>query len=208
MLLGSVCVWALGASSELFLLKRASDLGVPASLVPVVWLGVSLAKSGSAMMAGRLADSWHPRWALAAGWLLFAIAYGGLAMTAQIFFALPLIGLIGIAYGLAEPAERALVALKASTRQPLWLVHAGARPDGITSRPVDGMALAARLFGSLMGTRHDGRALRNCLPALHLYRPTFDRITDDLRLGPGFFCHFQTLANIGEGIVGVLLILQ
>ena len=85
---------------------------------------------------------------------------------------------------------------------------AGARPDGITSRPVDGMALAARLFGSLMGTRHDGRALRNCLPALHLYRPTFDRITDDLRLGPGFFCHFQTLANIGEGIVGVLLILQ
>lgn len=111
MLLGSVCVWALGASSELFLLKRASDLGVPASLVPVVWLGVSLAKSGSAMMAGRLADSWHPRWALAAGWLLFAIAYGGLAMTAQIFVALPLIGLIGIAYGLAEPAERALVAL-------------------------------------------------------------------------------------------------
>ena len=117
MLLGSVCVWALGASSELFLLKRASDLGVPASLVPVVWLGVSLAKSGSAMMAGRLADSWHPRWPLAAGWLLFAIAYGGLAMTAQIFFALPLIGLIGIAYGLAEPAERALVALLATKHQ-------------------------------------------------------------------------------------------
>ena len=117
MLLGSVCVWALGASSEPFLLKRASDLGVPASLVPVVWLGVSLAKSGSAMMAGRLADSWHPRWALAAGWLLFAIAYGGLAMTAQIFFALPLIGLIGIAYGLAEPAERALVALLATKHQ-------------------------------------------------------------------------------------------
>ena len=38
-------------------------------------------------------------------------------MTAQIFFALPLIGLIGIAYGLAEPAERALVALLATKHQ-------------------------------------------------------------------------------------------
>ena len=110
MLLGSVGVWAMGASSEQFLLLRAAELGVPAALVPLVWLGMSLAKSGSAMAAGRLADRWHPRTALAAGWLVFAIAYAGLAASSHLVAALPLMAAVGLAYGLAEPAERALVA--------------------------------------------------------------------------------------------------
>lgn len=110
LLLASVGVWALGASSEQFLLLRAAQLGVPAALVPLVWLGISLAKSCSATYAGRLADRWHPRSALAAGWLAFAAAYGGLAASSQLETALPLMGLVGIAYGLAEPAERSLVA--------------------------------------------------------------------------------------------------
>jgi len=110
MLLGSVGVWALGASSEQFLLLRAAELGVPAALVPLVWLGMSLAKSGSAMAAGRLAHRWHPRTALAAGWLVFATAYAGLAASSHLVAALPLMAAVGLAYGLAEPAERALVA--------------------------------------------------------------------------------------------------
>lgn len=109
-LLASVGIWALGASSEQFLLLRASDLGVPAALVPLVWLGMSLAKSGSATYAGRLADRWHPRAALATGWLAFAVAYAGLAVSSQLAAALPLLLLVGVAYGIAEPAERALVA--------------------------------------------------------------------------------------------------
>jgi MFS family permease len=113
LLLGSVGVWALGASSEQFLLMRAADLGVPAALVPLVWLGMSLAKSGSATACGRLADRFSPRATLAAGWLLFAAAYGGLAVSGHLLAALPLVALVGIAYGLAEPAERALVAMLA-----------------------------------------------------------------------------------------------
>jgi MFS family permease len=112
-LLGCVGVWALAASSEQFLLLRAAELGVPTALVPLVWLGVSLAKSGSALAAGRLADRWHPRSALAAGWLVFAAAYAGLAASSHLAAALPLMAVVGIAYGLAEPAERAIVALLA-----------------------------------------------------------------------------------------------
>jgi MFS family permease len=67
--LGSVGVWSLGAASEQFLLMRATELGVPAALVPLLWFVMSLAKSGSATICGRLADRWHPRLALAAGWL-------------------------------------------------------------------------------------------------------------------------------------------
>ncbi len=112
-LLAAVAVWALGASSEQFLLLRAAELGVPAALVPLVWLGVSLAKSGTAIYSGRLADRWRPQRALAIGWLAFAAAYGGLAVSGHLATALPLMALVGVAYGLAEPAERAVVSLLA-----------------------------------------------------------------------------------------------
>jgi len=109
-LLASVAVWALGASSEQFLLLRAADLGVSQPLVPLVWLGLSLAKGAAATRAGRLADRFHPRHALAAGWLLFAAGYAGLAFATGLATALPMMVVIALAYGLAEPAERALVA--------------------------------------------------------------------------------------------------
>jgi MFS family permease len=110
LLLASVAIWSLGAASEHFLLMRAADLGVPQAAVPLVWLGMGLAKSGAATAAGRVLDRWHPRRALAVGWLVFAAAYAGLAATEQLWLSLPLLLLVGIAYGLAEPAERALVA--------------------------------------------------------------------------------------------------
>ncbi|MFM7034674.1 MAG: MFS transporter [Planctomycetia bacterium] len=113
-LLAAVAVWSLGASSEQFLLLRAAELGVPAALVPLVWLGVSLAKSGTAICSGRLADHWQPRRALAIGWLAFAAAYGGLAISGHLAATLPLMAIVGIAYGLAEPAERAVVSLMAA----------------------------------------------------------------------------------------------
>ncbi|PHY02415.1 MAG: MFS transporter [Planctomycetaceae bacterium] len=113
LLLWSVGIWALGASSEQFLLLRVADLGVPLVLIPLVWLGMSLAKSGAALAAGRLADHWHPRRALATGWLVFAAAYGGLAVCTETMtaVAVAMVMLVGVAYGMIEPAERSLVAL-------------------------------------------------------------------------------------------------
>ena len=51
---------------------------------------------------------------LAIGWLLFAAAYGGLAVSGHLAAALPLMAIVGVAYGLAEPAERAVVSLLAA----------------------------------------------------------------------------------------------
>ena len=117
-LLGCVAVWALGAASEQFLLLRAAHVGVPQAFIPLVWFGMSLAKSGAAGRAGRLADAVSPRLALVAGWLVFAAAYAGLAVTASLPAVLALVGVVGLAYGIAEPAERALVAaLAADGRQ-------------------------------------------------------------------------------------------
>jgi len=108
-----VGAWSRGAASEQFLLMRATDLGVPAWLVPLVWLAINLAKSRSAAAAGRLADRWHPRGMLVAGWLVFAAAYAGLAASTHAAAAVACMLVVGVAYGLAEPAERALVSLLA-----------------------------------------------------------------------------------------------
>lgn len=109
-LLGSVAVWALGASSEQFLLMRAAELGLSQALIPILWLAVSLVKSVTATRAGRLSDRVDPRTALAAGWLLFAAGYAGLAASSGLPAAIAMALVIAVAYGLAEPAERALVA--------------------------------------------------------------------------------------------------
>jgi len=109
-LLGCVAVWALGAASELFLLRRAEELGVAQPLVPLVWFGIGVAKSAVAAWAGPLVDRLAPRRALVAGWLAFAAAYAGLAWSASLPVALACMVGVAVAYGVAEPAERALVA--------------------------------------------------------------------------------------------------
>ncbi len=117
LLLGCVAVWALGASSEQFLLLRAADLGVPTALIPCLWFGMSATKSAAAHRSGRLTDRWMPRTVLACGWLTFAVAYVGLTLAGQAAVAVPCMLLVAVAYGIAEPAERSLVAaLSAETR--------------------------------------------------------------------------------------------
>jgi len=109
-LLACVAIWAAGAASEQFLLLRAAELGTPAALIPLLWFAISLAKGVAASRAGPLADRISPQRALATGWLVFAAAYGGLALATSLALALPLVIAVGVGYGIAEPAERKLVA--------------------------------------------------------------------------------------------------
>lgn len=179
MLLGSVTVWSLGAASEQFLLVRAGELGVTPAWIPLVWLGMSLAKSGSAAWVGRLVDRWSPRRALAAAWFAFAAAYAGLACASELVTALPLMGLVGAAYGLAEPAERALVARLApegrhggafgwyTLVQGLMALPAGLLAGWLWQRGVDGpawsfavtalLAVVAAAMVHVAGTSHADR---------------------------------------------------
>jgi len=109
-LLGCVATWSLGAASEQFLLLRAADLGVAASAIPLVWFAIGVIKSLTASRAGPLVDRVSPRRALVIGWLVFAAAYAGLAVTSTAGTAFGCMLLVAVAYGIAEPAERALVA--------------------------------------------------------------------------------------------------
>jgi MFS family permease len=105
-----VALWALGAASELFLLRRAEDLGVPRPFIPLVWFAIGAAKSGAALCAGPLVDRLTPRPTLVIGWLVFAAAYAGLAWAGDAVLAVACMLAVALAYGIVEPAERALVA--------------------------------------------------------------------------------------------------
>mgnify|MGYP006278293601 CR=1 FL=1 len=109
-LLGCVAIWALGAASEQFLLLRVAELGVATFAIPLVWFAIGGVKSLTASRAGPLVDRLSPRRALVIGWLVFAAAYAGLAVTSAAIPAMAGMLLVAVAYGIAEPAERALVA--------------------------------------------------------------------------------------------------
>ena len=52
----ALVVFTLGNSSDAFLLVRASELGVPTVLLPILWCGFHVFKSGGNMLAGRAVD--------------------------------------------------------------------------------------------------------------------------------------------------------
>lgn len=106
----SLVVFTLGNSSDVFLLVRAGELGIPTAMLPLLWCACHIAKSASNLLLGRAVDRFGARPALFLGWAAFAGVYlaFGLATTTWevwVFFVA-----YGLACGLIEPAERALVA--------------------------------------------------------------------------------------------------
>ena len=112
-----VLLFTLGRSTEVFLLLRATELGLAPALVPLAWALAHVFKSAATAFGGALADRvGHARLVVIA-WLLQAVAFLGLALAeAPGDSAAALLGAVA-ALGLAEGPERALVAEIAPTRR-------------------------------------------------------------------------------------------
>jgi MFS family permease len=108
--LGIVFLFTLGNATDAFLLLRATDLGVPVALVPVLWALLHLVKSASATPGGALSDRLGRKPLIVAGWLLYAAVYTGFAYASAAWQVWALFGVYGLYHGLVEGAERALVA--------------------------------------------------------------------------------------------------
>ncbi len=106
-----VAVFTLGNSSNLFLLLRARELGVPAAQLPLLWAAVSaVAMVFSTPLAG-LSDRIGRIRVLRAGYLAYAIFYllmGHLAQNGPLLFAL--FAFYGLFMAATEGVEKALVA--------------------------------------------------------------------------------------------------
>jgi MFS family permease len=83
---------------------------VPTAWVAVLWSLHNLVKVAASWFGGRLSDRVGRRALLIAGWVVYAVVYLGFAAVGSSAGLVVLFLVYGLSFGLAEPAERALVA--------------------------------------------------------------------------------------------------
>lgn len=108
--MGIIFLFTLGNSTDAFLLLRASQLGVPVALAPILWAALHVVKSASSTPGGALSDRIGRRPTLIAGWVLYAAVYLGFALADAAWQAWALFAVYGVYFGLTEGSERALIA--------------------------------------------------------------------------------------------------
>lgn len=105
------CVlFALGNSSDAFLLVRAREVGWSGAVLPLLWLFHHLVKSAAALPGGALSDRHSRAVVVSFGWAAYALTYVGFAFANARWQILLLFLLYALYHGLAEGAERAIIA--------------------------------------------------------------------------------------------------
>lgn len=105
-----LALFTLSNSSDFFLILRARDAGVSVVSIPLLWAGLHVTKVLSSIFGGDLSDRLGRKRLIVSGWILYAAVYGGFAFVSNAASAWILFLIYGIYFGLAEGAEKALVA--------------------------------------------------------------------------------------------------
>jgi MFS family permease len=114
MVLVAVTLFSLGNSSDMFLVMRAQNIGIPVKLAPLLGLVFNVTYTLGSWPAGWLSDRFSTRgfsrrWIAAAGYLIFAAVYfvfGRAPSALAIWIAMAVYGLY---YALTQPVLKALV---------------------------------------------------------------------------------------------------
>jgi MFS family permease len=105
-----LAIFTLGNSTDAFLLLRLEQTGVPVVLLPVAWSALHVVKAGLSTLGGAWSDRYGRTQLIVAGWILYAVVYGGFALsetrTVLVFWFL----VYGVHFALVEGSEKALVA--------------------------------------------------------------------------------------------------
>lgn len=108
--LAIVALFTLSNSSDAFLLLRVRESGGGVVTTLLIWAALHTVKMLSSFIGGGLSDRLGRKRLIISGWLLYASVYAGFAFLTSISMAWVLFLLYGIYFGLAEGAEKALVA--------------------------------------------------------------------------------------------------
>ncbi len=108
--LAIVFVFTLGASTDAFLLLRASQLGVPVAMLGILWAVHHAVKSLLGTWGGTVSDRIGRMPTLVAGWLVYTLVYIGFALASSPWHAWALFLAYGVFFALTDGAERALIA--------------------------------------------------------------------------------------------------
>jgi MFS family permease len=101
-------IFALGNSSDAFLLLRAAEVGW--KNVPLLWFFHHLVKSVVAVPGGALSDRHSRALVVTAGWAAYALTYVGFGFASSPVQIVLLFLAYALYHGLAEGAERAIIA--------------------------------------------------------------------------------------------------
>ncbi|MFA6499446.1 MAG: MFS transporter [Desulfurivibrionaceae bacterium] len=103
-------LFALGNSSDAFLILRAEQIGIPTVMIPAVYLVFNLVYSLSSIPAGMAADRFGKKRIILLGFMLFAGLYYGFAVAKSAAAIWALFGLYGLFMGLTEGIQKAFLA--------------------------------------------------------------------------------------------------
>ena len=105
-----LALFTLSNSSDAFLLLRAQSLGLSVTSLLLLWALLHVSKVVSSIFGGDLSDRLGRRRLIVSGWVLYAAVYAGFAFVTNESSVWILFLIYGIYFGLAEGAEKALVA--------------------------------------------------------------------------------------------------
>lgn len=104
-------LFALGNSSDMFLLLRARELGVPQAQIPILWASVSLVTTLFGAPLSAISDRYGRKKFILIAWIGFAIFYIGMGLPSISIYGLcGLFALYGLFKAATEGVEKALVA--------------------------------------------------------------------------------------------------
>ena len=105
--LAALAVFALGNSTDAFLLLRLSDAGVAAALIAVLWSAHHVVKMTAAYYGGALSDRVGRKAMVMAGWGVYTLAYLGFAVVDSEAGLIFIFLAYGLYHGFCEPSEKA-----------------------------------------------------------------------------------------------------
>jgi MFS family permease len=108
--LGILLLFALGNSTDAFLLLKLNDAGIAAAWIPLLWAALHVVKAGASPFGGLLADRVDRRRVIGLGWMLYAAVYGVFARASMPQVLIPVFLVYGLYYALTEGGEKAIVA--------------------------------------------------------------------------------------------------
>ena len=107
--LSILIIFALGNSTDAFLLLRASDSGINIAFIPLLWSALHLSKTIFSVFGGYLSDKTGRKTMISLGWLVYMITYAGFAFADSTWHIWVLFIFYGIFFGFTEGIEKALV---------------------------------------------------------------------------------------------------
>ena len=111
--LAILVIFTLGNSADIFLVLRASDIGLSPLHIILMLIPLSMVYAATSYPFGRLSDRIGRKRVIVAGWGVYALTYLGFALaspTWHVIYVVLLFGLYGVYYGAAEGVTRAFVA--------------------------------------------------------------------------------------------------